>query len=302
MAPITTASNEETHQALLDTLDMQKVEKPFRNPNWKPPQRRNKSLKQILSEAQRAQQSIINTQQNSGATTPQAATDGEGGAAASLNPNPAQGSQDLSRLVLEKNAAAGMQNGSLAVPNTIATGLSVTYASIQAGPSTKKPKKYCDITGLPAKYTCPKTGLHYFNAEMYKVVKGLSTAQVQEYLAMRNAHTVLKKLKDQAPPEVQRGKQADQAKLAKQTKLAEQEKLAELAEQAKQAEQPELAKQAELAEQVKQAEQAKQTPQTKKSQMLAAIEAYPGLEKNVFDQKPFEERTRTQKALKKKQT
>ncbi|TKA46382.1 hypothetical protein B0A54_02213 [Friedmanniomyces endolithicus] len=298
MAPITTASNEETHQALLDTLDMQKVEKPFRNPNWKPPQRRNKSLKQILSEAQRAQQSIINTQQNSGATTPQAATDGEGGAAASLNPNPAQGSQDLSRLVLEKNAAAGMQNGSLAVPNTIATGLSVTYASIQAGPSTKKPKKYCDITGLPAKYTCPKTGLHYFNAEMYKVVKGLSTAQVQEYLAMRNAHT----LKDQAPPAVQRGKQADQAKLAKQTKLAEQEKLAELAEQAKQAEQAELAKQAELAEQVKQAEQAKQTPQTKKSQMLAAIEAYPGLEKNVFDQKPFEERTRTQKALKKKQT
>ncbi len=192
MAPITTASNEETHQALLDTLDMQKVEKPFRNPNWKPPQRRNKSLKQILSEAQRAQQSIINTQQNSGATTPQAATDGEGGAAAALNPNPAQGSQDLSRLVLEKNAAAGVQNGSLAVPNATATGPIVTYASIQAGPSTKKPKKYCDITGLPAKYTCPKTGLHYFNAEMYKVVKGLSTAQVQEYLAMRNAHTVLK--------------------------------------------------------------------------------------------------------------
>ncbi|KAI7091591.1 hypothetical protein KC352_g40497, partial [Hortaea werneckii] len=56
MAPITTASNDETHAALLDTLDMQKVPKPFRNPNWKPPQRRNKNLKQILSEAQRAQQ------------------------------------------------------------------------------------------------------------------------------------------------------------------------------------------------------------------------------------------------------
>ncbi|KAK3679252.1 chromatin-remodeling complex subunit ies6 [Recurvomyces mirabilis] len=96
MAPITTASNDETHAALLDQLDMQKLPKPFRNPNWKPPQRRNKNLKQILSEAQRAQQSIMNTQQNSGATTPQPVTDGEA-TTASLNPNPAQGSQDLSR-------------------------------------------------------------------------------------------------------------------------------------------------------------------------------------------------------------
>ena len=68
MAPITTASNEETHAALLDTLDTYKTPKPFRNPAWKPTGRRNKNLKQILSEAQRAQQnSVMNTQQNSGA-------------------------------------------------------------------------------------------------------------------------------------------------------------------------------------------------------------------------------------------
>ena len=76
MAPITTASNEETHAALLDALDMHKIHKPFRNPNWKPPQRRNKNLKQILSEAQRAQQSMVNTQQNSGASTPFQSGDG----------------------------------------------------------------------------------------------------------------------------------------------------------------------------------------------------------------------------------
>ncbi|KAK3075851.1 chromatin-remodeling complex subunit ies6 [Teratosphaeriaceae sp. CCFEE 6253] len=185
MAPITTASNEENHAALLDKLDMHKVAKPFRNPHWKPAQRRNKNLRQILSEAQRAQQSLINTQQNSGATTPQTATDGEG--AAALNPNPAQGSHDLSRLVLDKSVA-GRQGGGLTVP---ATGPSVTYTSIQAGPSTRQPQKYCDITGLPAKYTDPKTGLRYYNAEIYKVVKGLSTTQVQEYLAARNANTVL---------------------------------------------------------------------------------------------------------------
>lgn len=186
MAPITTASNEETHAALLDSLDMHKIHKPFRNPNWKPPQRRNKNLKQILSEAQRAQQSLLNTQQNSGASTPQPATDGS--STSSLNPNPAQASHDLSRAVLEKNAKQWNGSG-LAVPGG-APG--VTYSSIAAAPSLKPKKKYCDITGLPAKYRDPKTGLFYYNAEIYAVVKGLSTTQVQEYLAARGANTVLK--------------------------------------------------------------------------------------------------------------
>ena len=188
MAPITTASNEETHAALLDTLDMYKIQKPFRNPNWKPPQRRNKNLKQILSEAQRAQQSIINTQQNSGASTPQPATDGTN--TPSLNLNPEKASQDLGRLVLEKNAK---QSNGASTPMVGGGSLpGITYTSIAAAPSLKPKKKYCDITGLPAKYRDPKSGLYYYNAEIYAVVKGLSTTQVQEYLAARGANTVLK--------------------------------------------------------------------------------------------------------------
>lgn len=190
MAPITTASNDETHAALLDTLDMHKIHKPFRNPNWKPPQRRNKNLRQILSEAQRAQQSIINTQQNSGASTPQPATDGTN--TPSLNLNPEKASQDLGRLVLEKNAKQ-VNGGATPLPGgAFSTGPSVTYTSIAAAPSLKPKKKYCDITGLPAKYKDPKSGLYYFNAEIYAVVKSLSTTQVQEYLAARGANTVLK--------------------------------------------------------------------------------------------------------------
>lgn len=185
MAPITTASNDETHAALLDTLDMHKIHKPFRNPNWKPPQRRNKNLKQILSEAHRAQQSIINTQQNSGASTPQPPADGSN--TSSLNPNPETASIDLGRLVLEKNAK---QNTGSAPPAGMIP--SVTYTSIAAAPSLKPKKKYCDITGLPAKYKDPKSGLYYYNAEIYAVVKGLSTTQVQEYLAARGANTILK--------------------------------------------------------------------------------------------------------------
>ena len=195
MAPITTASNEETHAALLDALDMHKIHKPFRNPNWRPPQRRNKNLKQILSEAQRAQQSVMNTQQNSGASTPLPPTDGT--TTPSLHPNPAQASQDLSRLVLEKTLKVPTANGA-STPGGIlpAPGMgfssSVTYTSIAAAPSLKPKKKYCDITGLPAKYKDPKSGLYYYNAEIYAVVKGLTTGQVQEYLAARGANTILK--------------------------------------------------------------------------------------------------------------
>lgn len=193
MAPITTQSNEETHAALLDTLDMHKVDKPFRNPNWKPTGRRNKNLKQILSEAQRAQQSVMNTQQNSGASTPLPPTDGS--TTPSLHPNPAQASQDLTRLVLEKNLSKNQAPPSGALTpgaGSMPTGPSVTYVSIAAAPSFKPKRKYCDITGLPAKYTEPTTGLNYYNKELYPVVKGLSTSQVQEYKAARGQATVLK--------------------------------------------------------------------------------------------------------------
>ena len=182
MAPITTASDESNHQALLDKLDMYKIHKPFRNPNWRPPQRRNKTVKQILSEAQRREQSMITTQNNSGSSTPQPATSST--QSASLHPNPAQASQDLSRLVLEKNQKS-VQGLTTPTP-------SYTYTSIAAAPSFKPKQRYCDITGLPAPYQDPKTGLRYHNKEIYAVVKTLSTAQVQEYLAARGANTVLK--------------------------------------------------------------------------------------------------------------
>lgn len=188
MAPITTASNEETHYGLLNQLDMTIVPKPFRNPHYKPAPRRNKTLKQILSEANRAQQSLITTQQNSGATTPLIPTDGTA-TPSLLHPNPAQGSHDLNRLVLEKNARQN-PNGSASGVFTAPPG--ITYTSIAAAPSLKPKKKYCDVTGLPAKYTDPKTGLYYHNAEIYRFIKALNTSQVQEYLANRGANTVLK--------------------------------------------------------------------------------------------------------------
>jgi INO80 complex subunit C len=107
---LTAASDEKTHQALLDKLDIYAVHKPFRSPNWKPPQRRNKNLKQIIGEASRREASQMATQNNSGLSTP-AVVNTEGTTTGNLGrpPNIAQAAQSLSTLVLEKNgrAAAG---------------------------------------------------------------------------------------------------------------------------------------------------------------------------------------------------
>ncbi|KAJ2007693.1 chromatin-remodeling complex subunit ies6 [Coemansia thaxteri] len=67
-----------------------------------------------------------------------------------------------------------------------------TYWSIDAPPSLIPQKKYCDVTGLPAKYTDPKTNVRYHSAEVYQIVKSLPPGSEQQYLALRNASVVLK--------------------------------------------------------------------------------------------------------------
>ncbi|KAI8064772.1 YL1 nuclear protein C-terminal domain-containing protein, partial [Gongronella butleri] len=51
---------------------------------------------------------------------------------------------------------------------------------------------YCDITGLAAKYTDPKTTLRYHNTEIYQFIRTLGVPGVQAYLASRNANVILK--------------------------------------------------------------------------------------------------------------
>ncbi|KAF2814417.1 uncharacterized protein BDZ99DRAFT_380224 [Mytilinidion resinicola] len=191
MAPLTQASDEHTHQALLDQLDIYAVPKPFRNPGWKAAQRRNKNVKQIIADASRKENSVMATQNNSGASTPllpysTTATGGAGTPIGGSHPtsNIAQAAQSLSTLVLEKNLkASGLTSGPAA-----------TYTNIEAAPSLHPAahKKYCDITGLPTTYTDPKTRLRYANKEMFGVVRSLGPGLAEGYLAARGAHTVLK--------------------------------------------------------------------------------------------------------------
>lgn len=190
MAPSTPAADD-SHQQLLDRLDLTLKPRAFRNPKWKPSQRRNKNIKQIVAEAARKEASVMATQDNSGFSTPnpQSTALSTGAATPTLTngaftqSNISQAAQDLSTMVLERNLRASMSNGPAA-----------TYTNIESAPSfhPAHQKHYCDITGLPAPYTDPKSRLRYHNKEMYDVVRSLNQGGAEKYLEARGAHVVLK--------------------------------------------------------------------------------------------------------------
>ncbi|KIY03872.1 uncharacterized protein Z520_00563 [Fonsecaea multimorphosa CBS 102226] len=207
MPPSTPKPEDDSHQQLLDQMDIYYTPKPFRNSHWKPSTRRNKNTKQIISETQRKEASVLATQNNSGASTPLPATgansDGastpayppSSAAAVSKPVNMAQATQSLSTLVLERNLQRerASNNTALLGPSGMG-GPAVTYTNIESAPSLHPAnhKHYCDITGLPARYTDPKTKLRYYDQEIFAVVRSLPQGAPDQYLAARGANVVLK--------------------------------------------------------------------------------------------------------------
>ena len=198
------------HQALIEQLDIHSIHKTFRNPHWRPNQRRNKNIKTILGDASRKEASAIATpQDNSGAATPAlqdndglstsgtstpAVPSANGSAAANLQPNLAQASRSLSKLVLEKSLAAGGGGSSSALKpaNGVSSAPTATYTNIESAPSLAPLKHYCDVTGLPAPYMDPKTRMRYHNREVFAVIRSLPQGVGEQFLEARGAHTVLK--------------------------------------------------------------------------------------------------------------
>ncbi|KIW64388.1 hypothetical protein PV04_09325 [Phialophora macrospora] len=197
--PSTPGPQDDSHQQLLDQMDIYYTPKPFRNPSWKPGTRRNKNIKQIISESQRKEASVLATQNNSGASTPLPATGANSDGAAtpvhssagSRPLNMAQATQSLSTLVLERNLQRDKASGG-AFPGP--AGPAVTYTNIESAPSLHpaNQKRYCDITGLPSRYTDPKTKLRYYDKEIFAVVRSLPQGAPDQYLAARGANVVLK--------------------------------------------------------------------------------------------------------------
>ncbi|MCJ1449874.1 hypothetical protein MMC28_000202 [Mycoblastus sanguinarius] len=190
MAPLI-PSTEDPHQQLLDQLDLTLKPRPFRNPRWKPSQRRNKNIKQIVAEASRKEVSVLATQDNSGSSTPNPYSSAIDTRAptpvptnrTSTHSNISQAAQSLSTMVLERNMQASLSSGPLA-----------TYTNIESAPSLHPAhqKHYCDVTGLPAPYTDPKTRLRYHNKEVFDIVRHLPQGMAERYLEARGAHVVLK--------------------------------------------------------------------------------------------------------------
>ncbi|KAL2134666.1 hypothetical protein VTI74DRAFT_11177 [Chaetomium olivicolor] len=189
------------HQALMEQLDIHSIHKTFRNPHWRPNQRRNKNIKTILGDASRKEASVTATpQDDSGAATP-APQDNDGlstsgtstpaipsaGGTANLQPNLAQASRSLSKLVLEKSLATSSKpaNGMSSAPTA-------TYTNIESAPSLAPLKHYCDVTGLPAPYLDPKTRMRYHNREVFGMIRNLPQGVGEQFLEARGAHTVLK--------------------------------------------------------------------------------------------------------------
>lgn len=191
------------HQALIEQLDIHSIHKTFRNPHWRPNQRRNKNIKTILGDVSRKEASAAATpRDDSGAATPtRQDTDGlstsgtstpavpsANGSSANLQPNLAQASRSLSKLVLEKslNAPSKPTNGaSSSAP-------AATYTNIESAPSLAPLRHYCDVTGMPAPYIDPKTRLRYHNREVFAMIRSLPQGVAEQFLEARGAHTVLK--------------------------------------------------------------------------------------------------------------
>ncbi|KAI1828673.1 hypothetical protein F4861DRAFT_488736 [Xylaria intraflava] len=187
------------HQALIDQLDIHSIHKNFRNPHWRPNQRRNKNIKTIIGDASRKETSMaVTPQDDSGTATPMQVDDNglstsgtstptQSANGSSLQPNLAQASRSLSKLVLEKNLRS---NGGSS--NIGASAPSVTYTNIESAPSLAHTKRYCDVTGLSAPYLDPKSRLRYHDREVFRFIRTLPQGAPEAYLEARGAHTILK--------------------------------------------------------------------------------------------------------------
>ena len=196
------AAAQAAHQARIEELDIHSIHKSFRNPHWRPNQRRNKNIKAILGDASRKEASVIATpRDDSGAATP-ALQDNDGlstsGAStpavpsasgtANLQPNLAQASRSLSKLVLEKSLAASARP----INGAISSAPIATYTNIESAPTLAPLKHYCDVTGLSAPYLDPKTRIRYHNREVFAMIRSLPQGVGEQFLEARGAHTVLK--------------------------------------------------------------------------------------------------------------
>ncbi|KAH8928123.1 hypothetical protein BT69DRAFT_1277323 [Atractiella rhizophila] len=145
-------------QSPAETLSYSGAPRPWKNPNFTKYQdsrnsRKNKNLKQILTQ-ERERAAAIRAEREA-----------------------------------KKNSTAGED---VVMEDQEDGGDWMCYHNYQAPPSLLPPKKYCDVTGLEAKYVDPKTQLRYHSVEIYEVIKGFHPHTIQSYLELRGRGVVLR--------------------------------------------------------------------------------------------------------------
>ena len=147
-SPSASGASTPTPTVNLEALDfghpVPHVPRPFKSAASKPrTSRRNKNLKQILQDEQKALAAqAVDTADATNGTNPKASVRGK-----------------LGRTL----RVEGLQ-----------------WSDIDAPPSLLPQKKFCDITGLEAKYTDPKSKLRFHNTEVYAVIQTLPASVDQE--------------------------------------------------------------------------------------------------------------------------
>ena len=66
------------------------------------------------------------------------------------------------------------------------------YDTLRAPPSILPTRKYCDITGLPAKYTHPNTNIRYANATLYQYINASNIDVIHTLLDIRGVQRIIK--------------------------------------------------------------------------------------------------------------
>ena len=63
---------------------------------------------------------------------------------------------------------------------------------IEAGPSYLPKIKYCDVTGFETNYQDPRSGLRYYNSDIYKLSQIMTEPIKNQYLSIRKALFIIK--------------------------------------------------------------------------------------------------------------
>lgn len=66
------------------------------------------------------------------------------------------------------------------------------YSAIEAPPTVFPPGHFCDVTGLAAKYTDPRTGLRFASVQTFALINGMAHETAQGYLRLRGAASIIR--------------------------------------------------------------------------------------------------------------